>query len=217
MATFVAARAIKILWRQLPRAPPPCLQKGTGPYVLFDYHRPDSLAAARALFARAEDPMYLSGGMTLIPSMKQRLAAPSDLIDLSGLAELQGVQLVDDGTKIRVGALTCHNDVANSEIIRQRLPVLAEVAGAIGDHQVRNRGTLGGSIANSDPAADWPAALVALKATVYTQDREIGADEFFRDLFETALAEDIVVARLRHSAPSDLPRAGIHCQWWWAY
>ena len=161
----------------------------------FDYHRPDSLAAARALFARAEDPMYVSGGMTLIPSMKQRLAAPSDLIDLSGLAELQGVQLVDDGAKIRVGALTCHNDVANSEIIRQRLPVLAEVAGAIGDHQVRNRGTLGGSIANSDPAADWPAALVALQATVYTQDREIGADEFFRDLFETALAaEDIVVA-----------------------
>jgi carbon-monoxide dehydrogenase medium subunit len=161
----------------------------------FEYHRPDSLASARALFAQAEDPMYLSGGMTLIPSMKQRLAAPSDLIDLSGLAELQGVELRNGDNKIRVGASTCHNDVANNALVLERLPVLSQVAGAIGDNQVRNRGTLGGSIANSDPAADWPAALVGLQATIHTQDREIVAEDFFRDLFETALAtEDIVVA-----------------------
>lgn len=161
----------------------------------FEYHRPDSLASARALFAQAEDPMYLSGGMTLIPSMKQRLAAPSDLIDLSGLAELQGVELRNGDNKIRVGASTCHNDVANNALVLERLPVLSQVAGAIGDNQVRNRGTLGGSIANCDPAADWPAALVGLQATIHTQDREIVAEDFFRDLFETALAtEDIVVA-----------------------
>ena len=161
----------------------------------FEYHRPDSLASARALFAQAEDPMYLSGGMTLIPSMKQRLAAPSDLIDLSGLAELQGVELRNGDNKIRVGASTCHNDVANNALVLERLPVLSQVASTIGDNQVRNRGTLGGSIANSDPAADWPAALVGLQATIHTQDREIVAEDFFRDLFETALAtEDIVVA-----------------------
>lgn len=161
----------------------------------FDYHRPGSLASARALFAQAEDPMYLSGGMTLIPSMKQRLAAPSDLIDLSGLAELQGIELLDSDAKIRVGALTCHNEVATDPLVLERLPVLAQVAGAIGDNQVRNRGTLGGSIANSDPAADWPAALLGLQATVHTQDRHIAAEDFFHDLFETALAaEDIVVA-----------------------
>ena len=161
----------------------------------FDYHRPNSLDSARSLFAQAEDPMYLSGGMTLIPSMKQRLAAPSDLIDLSGLAELQSVELLDRDGKIRIGALTCHNDVASSALVLEKLPVLAQVAGAIGDNQVRNRGTLGGSIANSDPAADWPAALVGLQATIHTQDRQIAVEDFFRDLFETALAaEDIVVA-----------------------
>lgn len=161
----------------------------------FDYHRPNSLDSARSLFAQAEDPMYLSGGMTLIPSLKQRLAAPSDLIDLSGLTELRGIELMDSDNKVRVGASTCHNDLAKSSLVLQRLPVLAQVAGAIGDNQVRNRGTLGGSIANSDPAADWPAALVGLQATVHTQDRQIAAEDFFRDLFETALAaEDIVVA-----------------------
>ena len=163
----------------------------------FDYHRPTSLADARALYATLEDPMYVSGGMTLIPSMKQRLAAPSDLIDLSSLSELQGIAQLNDahGATLRVGGLTRHNEVANSALIQQHMPVLGQVAAAIGDNQVRNRGTLGGSIANADPASDLPAALLAMKAVVNTQDRQTPADDFFLDLFETALdAGDIVVS-----------------------
>lgn len=169
----------------------------------FDYHRPDSLTAARDLFANAEDPMYLSGGMTLIPSMKQRLAAPSDLIDLSAVAELRGIERVQGpaGDSIRVGALSCHNEVAKHPLIQTHLPVLAQVAGAIGDNQVRNRGTLGGSVANSDPAADLPAALLALQATVHTQDRQISGDSFFLDLFETALAADDIVVAIDFAIP----------------
>ena len=163
----------------------------------FDYHRPSSLADAKALYAQLEDPMYVSGGMTLIPSMKQRLAAPSDLIDLSSLPELEGIEQLNDaqGPMLRVGGLTRHNEIAGNALIQQHLPVLGRVAAAIGDNQVRNRGTLGGSIANADPAADLPAALLAMKALVNTQDRQIFADEFFLDLFETALdAGDIVVS-----------------------
>ena len=150
----------------------------------------------RGRFMRRLKIMYVSGGMTLIPSMKQRLAAPSDLIDLSSLSELQGAQLNDaHGATLRVGGLTRHNEVADSALIHQHMPVLGQVAAAIGDNQVRNRGTLGGSIANADPAADLPAALLAMKAVVNTQDRQTPADEFFLDLFETALdAGDIVVS-----------------------
>lgn len=160
----------------------------------FNYHKPSNVAEAVALFQDADDPMYLSGGMTLIPTMKQRLAAPTDLIDLSQIAELSGLHVSDD--KVSVGAFTRHNDVANSPEIRAQLPVLAYLAGLIGDNQVRNRGTIGGSIANSDPAADYPAAVVGLGATVVTQDREISGDEFFRDLFETALAPGEIVTRI---------------------
>ena len=169
----------------------------------FAYHRPDSLSQARELFAQAEDPMYLGGGMTLIPTMKQRLAAPSDLIDLSGLGELQGIQRLDAAGKsvIQVGALTRHNEVVANPLIRQHLPVLATVAGAIGDNQVRNRGTIGGSIANSDPAADLPAAILGLCADINTQDRQIAADSFFCDLFETALASDDLVVSVDFNLP----------------
>ena len=169
----------------------------------FDYHRPDSLEAARSLFAGAEDPMYLSGGMTLIPSMKQRLAAPSDLIDLSGLQALQGIEHVESqgGTSIRVGALTRHNDVAANGLVLNQLPVLAQVVSSIGDNQVRNRGTVGGSIANSDPAADLPAALLGLQAVINTQDRQIPADDFFHDLFETALAADDILVSVDFAVP----------------
>lgn len=169
----------------------------------FDYHCPVDLAAARSLYAEAEDPMYLSGGMTLIPSMKQRLAAPSDLIDLSGLQELQGIELIDSQgrTGIRVGALSRHNEVAGNDLVLSQLPVLAQVASSIGDNQVRNRGTLGGSVANSDPAADLPAALLGLQAVINTQDRQIPADEFFHDLFETALAADDVLVSVDFAVP----------------
>ena len=169
----------------------------------FDYHRPNDLTAARSLYAEAEDPMYLSGGMTLIPSMKQRLAAPSDLIDLSGLQELQGIEGLDDqdGVGIRVGALTRHNDVAANALVRNQMPVLAEVVSSIGDNQVRNRGILGGSIANADPAADLPAALLGLQAVINTQDRHIPADDFFQDLFETALAADDILVSVDFAVP----------------
>ena len=146
----------------------------------FDYHRPTSLTDAKALYATLEDPMYVSGGMTLIPSMKQRFAAPSDLIDLSSLSELQGIAQLNDahGATLRVGGLTRHNEVADSALIQQHMPVLGQVAAAIGDNQVRNRGTLGGSIANADPAADLPAALLAMKAVVNTQDRHLQTTSF---------------------------------------
>ena len=144
-----------------------------------------------------EDPTYVGGGMTLIPSMKQRLAAPSVLIDLSSLSELQGIAQLNCAhwATFRVGGLTQYNEVADSALIQQHMPVLGQVAAAIGDNQVRNRGTLGGSMANADPADGLPAAPLAMKAVVNTQDRQTPSGDFFLDLFETALdAGDIVVS-----------------------
>jgi carbon-monoxide dehydrogenase medium subunit len=166
----------------------------------FNYHKPSTLDDAVALFKSADDPMYLSGGMTLIPTMKQRLAAPTDVIDLSGISELGGISVTSD--RVTVGAFTCHNDVANSAQIRQTLPVLAELAGMIGDNQVRNCGTIGGSVANSDPAADYPAAVVGLGATVVTQERSYGGEEFFQDLFETALQPGEIVKEIHFPVPT---------------
>ncbi len=166
----------------------------------FNYHKPESVADAVALFNDADDPMYLSGGMTLIPTMKQRLAAPTDLIDLSGINEMTGISVTGD--VVSVGAFTRHNAVATSTEIQQTLPVLAHLAGLIGDNQVRNRGTIGGSLANSDPAADYPAAVVGLGATVHTQERSISGDEFFKDLFETALSPGEIITRVEFPVPS---------------
>ena len=166
----------------------------------FNYHKPSDIAEAVSLFRAADDPMYLSGGMTLIPTMKLRLAAPTDLIDLSGIAEMTGVEI--NGDKVRVGAFTRHNDVANSKEIHKALPVLAQLAGLIGDNQVRNRGTIGGSVANSDPAADYPAAVVGLGATVHTQERSIDGDEFFQDLFETALQPGEIITHIDFPVPT---------------
>jgi carbon-monoxide dehydrogenase medium subunit len=132
----------------------------------FDYHKPITLDQALELFKGADDPIFLAGGMTLIPTMKQRLAAPTDVIDLSELGELRGISLSDKGMSI--GALTTHNEVASNALVQQHLPVLAQLAATIGDNQVRNRGTIGGSLANSDPAADYPAALIGLGGTVVT-------------------------------------------------
>ena len=157
----------------------------------FNYHKPSDLAEAVALFRESDDPMYLSGGMTLLATMKQRLAAPTDLIDLSGIAEMTGIS-VDSGS-VRVGAFTTHNTVVESAEIQKTLPVLSQLAAEIGDNQVRNRGTIGGSLANSDPSADYPAAVVGLGATVHTQERSISGDEFFQDLFETALQPGEIV------------------------
>ena len=165
----------------------------------FDYHKPAALDQALELFRSADDPIFLAGGMTLIPTMKQRLAAPTDVIDISAIGELRGVALSDKG--LSIGALTTHNEVASHPLVAQHLPVLAQLAATIGDNQVRNRGTIGGSIANSDPAADYPAALVALGGTVVTQSRSIAGDNFFLDLFETALQPCELITRIEFPLP----------------
>jgi carbon-monoxide dehydrogenase medium subunit len=165
----------------------------------FHYHKPTTLDEAARLFSSAEDGLYLSGGQTLIPTLKQRLAAPTDVIDLSGIEALQGVTVSAD--TVSVGAFTRHADVAGSEAIRAALPVLAALAGEIGDAQVRNLGTMGGSVANSDPAADYPAAVIGLGATLHTQNRTIASDDYFRDLFETALEPGEILTRIDFPIP----------------
>jgi aerobic carbon-monoxide dehydrogenase medium subunit len=165
----------------------------------FNYHRPASIDEAQALFRAADDGIYLAGGQTLIPTMKQRLAAPSDVIDLAGVDGLTGIEVT--AQKVSIGALTRHADVAAHPGVRRALPVLAQLASQIGDAQVRNRGTLGGSVANSDPAADYPAAVIGLGATVHTSARSIAADGYFEDLFETALAPGEIVTRVDFPVP----------------
>jgi carbon-monoxide dehydrogenase medium subunit len=166
----------------------------------FNFHKPDTVAAALELFRSSEDGMYLSGGQTLIPTLKQRLAAPTDVIDLSSIAELSGITVTGD--LVSIGAFTRHAAVAESIEVQAALPVLAALAGQIGDSQVRNRGTLGGSVANSDPAADYPAAVVALGATLHTSDRRIAADDYFKDLFETALEPGEILTRIDFPCPT---------------
>ncbi len=159
----------------------------------FNYHRPKSLSDAAKLLGGSEDPKLVAGGMTLIPTLKQRLARPSDLVDLDAIGELKGIKR--EGNAIVIGAMTRHADVAASAEVKKAIPALADLADGIGDPQVRNRGTIGGSVANADPAADYPAAVVGLGATVVTNKRKIAADDFFKGLFETALeASEIVTA-----------------------
>ena len=165
----------------------------------FDYHRPESLEAAVAARAKAADGAYLAGGMTLIPTLKQGLAQPSDLIDLGAVAGLAGIGV--GGGKVTIGAMTRHADVAASPEVGRAIPALAQLAAAIGDAQVRNRGTIGGSLANSDPAADYPAAVIGLGATIRTDRREIAADDYFKDLFETALAPGELIREVEFPVP----------------
>jgi len=165
----------------------------------FEYHRPATLDEVRKLLGESEDAAVLAGGMTLLPTMKQRLAAPPAVIDLAGVPGLSGIR-EEDG-QIVVGAMTTHATVGADTTVRRRIPALADLAGAIGDPQVRNRGTIGGSIANNDPAADYPAALVGLGATVVTSRRELGAEDFFVSLFETALEEGELVTEVRFPIP----------------
>lgn len=165
----------------------------------FDYHRPAILAEAAEIYANADDPQFLAGGQTMIPVLKQRLAMPSDLIDLARIDELKGITANKDS--VSVGAMTPHADVAASADIARLIPALADLAGHIGDPHVRNRGTLGGSIANNDPSADYPAAAVGLDATVHTNSRSIAADDFFTGLFETALEEGELVTNVDFPVP----------------
>jgi aerobic carbon-monoxide dehydrogenase medium subunit len=155
------------------------------------YHRPSSVDEAAALFAKGSESKYLAGGHTLIPVMKQRLASPSDVIDLAKIKELVGIEPSGDGIIIK--AATTHYDVAQSGIVKKAIPALAYLASLIGDPAVRHRGTIGGSIANNDPAADYPAALVALDATVKTNKRNIKAGDFFKGLFTTALEDGEII------------------------
>jgi aerobic carbon-monoxide dehydrogenase medium subunit len=157
----------------------------------FDYQRPQSVADAAKAIAGKDEAKLLAGGMTLIPTLKQRLAKPSDLVDLGRIAELKGIKR--DGNAIVIGAMTRHADVAVSDVVKSAVPALAQLAGGIGDPQVRNRGTIGGSLANNDPAADYPAAVLGLNATVITNKRRIAADDFFKGMFETALAQDEII------------------------
>lgn len=165
----------------------------------FNYHRPASLDEARKILAANDEAKLLAGGMTLLPTMKMRLARPSDLIDLSGIGDLCGVS--DSGAAIVVGAMTRHADVASSDSVRGSIPALADLAEQIGDAQVRNRGTIGGSLANSDPAADYPAAVLGLGATIRTDRREIPADHYFQGMFETALEEDELIVSVSFPKP----------------
>jgi len=155
------------------------------------YHRPSSVDEAAALFSKGKEAKYLAGGHTLIPVMKQRLAAPSDVIDLARIKELVGIEASSDTLTIK--AATPHHDVATSGPVQQAIPALAYLASLIGDPAVRHRGTIGGSLANNDPAADYPAAVLALGATVKTNKRTISADEFFKGLFSTALQDGEII------------------------
>ena len=160
----------------------------------FAYHRPKSLAEALASLKGKPEARPMSGGMTLIPTLKQRLAKPTDVVDLGGIKELAGVKV--EGNNVTIGAMTRHAEVAHSADVRKAIPALAALAGMIGDRQVRAMGTLGGSIANNDPAADYPAAVVALNATVSTNSRKIPADSFFKGLFETALEDGELITSI---------------------
>jgi aerobic carbon-monoxide dehydrogenase medium subunit len=164
------------------------------------YHRPSSVDEAAALFAKGSDSKYLAGGHTLIPVMKQRLASPSDVIDLSKIKELVGIALSGDALIIK--AATTYFDILRSADAKKAIPALVHLVSVLGDPQVRYRGTIGGSIANNDPAADFPAAVVALDATVKTNKRSISADDFFKGLFATALEDGEIITAISFPIPA---------------
>ena len=165
----------------------------------FNYHRPSSVADAAALLASHEDAKLLAGGHTFLPTLKQRLAQPTDVIDLGAIGELKGIK--EEGGGVTIGAMTRHADVASSDLVKRVIPSLAALVELVGDPQVRNRGTIGGSISNNDPAADYPGALLALNAIVRTNRREIPADAFITGMFETALARDEIVTAVHFPKP----------------
>lgn len=169
----------------------------------FSYARAKTLDEATATFKAAGEARYLSGGQTLIPVLKQRLASPTDLVDLAGVPGLVGITVT--AQSVTIGAMTTHATVEGHAGLKSAIPALAELAGGIGDPHVRNRGTIGGSLANNDPAADYPAAVLGLGATVKTNKRQIPADEFFAGLFTTALEEGEILTGVEFPVPK---RAG---------
>lgn len=169
----------------------------------FTLHRAGNLQDAAKAFQAGDEARYLAGGQTLIPVLKQRLATPSDLVSLGGISGLASIEAT--AKTVTIGAMTRHAEVAKSEVVRRLIPALAEMAGGIGDPHVRNRGTMGGSVANNDPAADYPAAVLGLGATVVTDRRRIAADDYFKGLFTTALADGEIITALEYPVPE---RAG---------
>lgn len=163
------------------------------------YHRPASVAEAVKLMGEHPDDKVLAGGQSTLPSMKLGLLSPEGFIDLAGVAELKGIRV--DGNTVRIGAMTTHAAVAASKEVRSTIPALAELAGGIGDRAVRNRGTLGGSIAHSDPAACYPAGVLGLGATIHTSSRQIAADDYFKGLYETALAPGELITAVSFPKP----------------
>ncbi len=164
------------------------------------YHRPSTIAEAAALFAKGADSKYLAGGHTLLPVMKARLASPSDLIDLAGIEDLVGIEF--SGTVLVIKAATTYFAVMKSAHVQKNIPSLVDLTKVLGDPAVRYRGTIGGSIANNDPAADYPAAVLALNATVITNKRSIKADDFFKGLFSTSLADGEIIISVSFPVPA---------------
>jgi carbon-monoxide dehydrogenase medium subunit len=165
----------------------------------FRYVRAKTAAEAEASFRASADACYLAGGQTLIPTMKQRLAAPADLIDIGRIASLSFIRR--EAGALIIGAGTCHADVAASAVVRNAIPALAMLAGEIGDPAVRHKGTLGGSVANNDPAADYPAGVLGLGAQVTTTSRTISAADFFTGMFQTALEPGELITEISFPQP----------------
>ncbi|MCA0043391.1 FAD binding domain-containing protein [Celeribacter litoreus] len=165
----------------------------------FSYHKPKSVEEALTLFGEFDAPSFLSGGHTLIPTMKNRLAMPDALIDLRSIPDLQGIRR--NGDRIEIGAATTHYETSTSDIVREAIPALAALAGSIADPQVRHVGTMGGSVANNDPSADYPSAVLSLGADVVTNQRVIPADEYFDGLFTTALEEGEIIQHFSFPIP----------------
>lgn len=174
----------------------------------LNYVKVKSVKEAAEFLSRNSEAKLLSGGMTLIPTLKQRLARPTHLVDIAGLAELRKIEL--KGGKLAVGAGARHHEVATSAVVKKAIPALAGLAGGIGDPQVRNQGTLGGSVANNDPAADYPAAVLGLDATVVTTKRAIAAEDFFQGLFTTALEDGEIIVRVEFPLPKRAAYSKFH-------
>ena len=176
-----------------------------------NFHKASTAQDAAALLAKSDDGKILAGGQTLIPTMKQRLAAPADLVDLSRAEAMRGVTITkrkkmgimkaDGGETITIGAMTTHAEVAGNTELAQVCPVICGLAGNIGDPAVRHRGTIGGSVANNDPAADYPAALLALGATIHTNSRDVAAEDYFKGMFLTALDDMEIITAVSFQAP----------------
>ena len=164
----------------------------------FNYHKTSNIEEAVKVHMEAEDGTYMAGGQTLLPTLKQRLAAPTDIIDIAGVTELNTITVSEE---VSLGSMATHASVANSSEVSGAIPALASLAAGIGDPQVRNRGTIGGSVANNDPAADYPAACLALNATITTNRRKIVADDFFTGMFETALEENELITSVSFPKP----------------